>query len=109
MTSLRLLAAAALAAPAIALAAPAATAAPAAAGVAAPAERVAGPYGYGPARCVAAAFRAEGRGPLIRGTRGVGFAAFPRRACRRALRECWHRLRFAPAGPFARCIVVRVI
>ncbi len=113
MTSLRLLAAAALAAPAIAFAAPASAggSGPHAGAQPAPtasiqAEHLA--HHHFRARCVAAAFRAEGRGPRIRGTRGVGFARFPRRACRRAVRECVHRLQFAPAGPYARCIVLRV-
>lgn len=64
-------------------------------------------YRHGPATCIAAAFRGYGDGPRIRGTRGIGHARFTRRACRRAIRECYDRLRYAPAGPRARCRVVR--
>lgn len=70
-------------------------------------------YGYGPGRprgpatCVAAAFRGYGDGPRIRGTRAVAEARSPERACRRAIRQCYDLLAYAPHGPAARCLVVR--
>jgi hypothetical protein len=74
---------------------------------------VGGPWGppiarpYRPARCVAAAFRAEGAGPRIRGTRAAARAPRIRHACRKAVRRCYRRLAYRPHGPWARCVVLR--
>lgn len=64
-------------------------------------------YRRAPLTCVAAGFRFFGRGPRIPGTRGVSQGFRPGRVCGRAIAECHHRLKFAPAGPAAVCQVVR--